>query len=410
MSFKSPIEDYRFIYYWTMTLDLYQITNATTIPAIRKSDLERIPLPLPPLAEQERIVKAIERLFSELDKAREIIENILDTFQNRKSAILHQAFSGELTKKWREERGLSLDTWKETTLKDVCEINPKRIDTRFLDDTINVSFIPMTSVSDTLGKITDSRIEQLEKVKKGYTNFIEGDVLFAKITPCMENGKIAVVEKLHNKIGFGSTEFHVLRCSSDLYNKYIYYFIRNQKFRNEAKMVMSGSVGHQRVPKTFLEEYIINFPPLTEQEEIVRILDDTLQKEDKAKELTDTLEQIDLMKKTILAKAFRGELNTNNPDEESALGLLKEILAMPTPKKERVQIKKIVINTDIKKQLSTKLEEDIYKYLAENNNQCDIKDLLSLHKDSLLILQSIDILAHKTIITKKDNLITIKDL
>jgi type I restriction enzyme S subunit len=142
----------------------------------------------------------------------------------------------------------------------------------------------------------------------------------------MENGKSAVVGSLVNDIGFGSTEFHVLRCSERLYNRFLYHLVRWQMFRDEAKQVMTGAVGQQRVPKEFLEQYSINLPPLSEQKDIVRILDNLLENEQKAKELCDVIDKIDLMKKSILARAFRGELGTNNPEEESAIELLKQVL------------------------------------------------------------------------------------
>ncbi|HEY8423123.1 MAG TPA: restriction endonuclease subunit S, partial [Thermoclostridium sp.] len=242
--------------------------------------------------------------------------------------ILHKAFNGELTAKWREENGVDFEReWEENLLGEICEINPKRISTKELDDDIEVSFVPMSSVSDIKGVIEQPLVKKLAEVKKGFTNFSVGDVIFAKITPCMENGKSAVVENLMNGIGFGSTEFHVLRCSERLYNRYLYHLVRWKKFRDEARQVMTGAVGQQRVPKEFLEQYTINTPPVKEQIEIVRILDNLLEKEQKARELCDIIiKNIEQLKKSILARAFRGELNTNNPGEESALELLKEVI------------------------------------------------------------------------------------
>ena len=267
-------------------------------------------------------------LFTKLDKAKELIENTLAQFEQNKMAILHKAFTGELTAKWRKKNNIDLSSWENGILMDFCKINPKKIDTKELDDDMTVSFIPMPCVSDIWGKITKKELRKLGEVKKGYTNFCEGDVLFAKITPCMENGKSAIVDKLENDIGFGSTEFYVFRCNENkLNNKYLHYFVRQKTFRDEAKGEMTGAVGQQRVPKTFLENYKIKLPTIEEQQEIVNILDKLLVKYSKIKDLEKQLEQIELLKKAILAKAFRGELGTNNPDEESAEVLLKEILA-----------------------------------------------------------------------------------
>lgn len=328
MAFISEKYFYKYIFYWTKSLNFYELTNATTVPALRKTDLENIPIPLPPLNEQQRIVNRIESLFAKIDRAKELIENTLAQFEQNKMAILHKAFIGELTAKWRKENNIDLSSWENGILMDFCKINPKKINTKEFDDDMIVSFIPMPCVSDIWGKIVKKELRKLGEVKKGYTNFFEGDVLFAKITPCMENGKSAIVDKLENDIGFGSTEFYVLRCDENkLNNKYLHYFVRQKTFRDEAKGEMTGAVGQQRVPKTFLENYKMKVPTIEEQQEIVNILDKLLAKYNKIKNLEQQLEKIELLKKAILAKAFRGELGTNNPDEESAENLLKEILA-----------------------------------------------------------------------------------
>lgn len=297
-------------------------------PKLAIKKIEQLKIPLPPINEQQRIVERIESLFVKLDRAKELIENTLAQFEQNKMAILHKAFTGELTAKWRKENNIDLSSWENGILMDFCKINPKKINTKEFDDDMIVSFIPMPCVSDIWGKIVKKELRKLGEVKKGYTNFCEGDVLFAKITPCMENGKSAIVDKLENDIGFGSTEFYVLRCDENkLNNKYLHYFVRQKTFRDEAKGEMTGAVGQQRVPKTFLENYKMKVPTIEEQQEIVNILDKLLAKYNKIKNLEQQLEKIELLKKAILAKAFHGELGTNNPDEESAENLLKEILA-----------------------------------------------------------------------------------
>lgn len=297
-------------------------------PNLSQEIIKKHEIPLPPIKEQQRIVNIIESLFVKLDRAKELIENTLAQFEQNKMAILHKAFIGELTAKWRKENNIDLSSWENGILMDFCKINPKKINTKEFDDDMIVSFIPMPCVSDIWGKIVKKELRKLGEVKKGYTNFFEGDVLFAKITPCMENGKSAIVDKLENDIGFGSTEFYVLRCDENkLNNKYLHYFVRQKTFRDEAKGEMTGAVGQQRVPKTFLENYKMKVPTIKEQQEIVNILDKLLAKYNKIKNLEQQLEKIELLKKAILAKAFRGELGTNNPDEESAENLLKEILA-----------------------------------------------------------------------------------
>lgn len=290
--------------------------------------VQTYPIPLPPLSEQQRIVERIEELLAKLDEAKERLQEVADSFAVRKAAILHKAFTGELTKQWRLENGVSDESWEDKLLGDVCTVNPKKIDAKNLDDNLEVSFVPMAAVSDVLGEIVNHEVKNLQDVRTGFTNFSKGDVIFAKITPCMENGKSAIVGPLVNDIGYGSTEFYVLRCKEELNNKYLYHMVRNTTFRAEAKAVMTGVVGQQRVPKTFLQEYQLLLPTLSEQHEIVRLIDDLLARERAAQQAVEqALASIDLMKKSILARAFRGELGTNKASEASALELLKQVLA-----------------------------------------------------------------------------------
>lgn len=304
------------------------LASGVNINNIRADYITSMSIPFPPLLEQQRIVTRIESLFSKLDEAKEKAQTVIDGFELRKSAILHKAFTGELTEQWRKEHGIGLDSWISVSLSDVCKVNPKKIDTKDLPDDLEISFVPMSSLSEIYGEITEPQTRLLKEVRTGFTNFSEGDVVFAKITPCMENGKSAIIGRLVNNIGYGTTEFYVLRCGEKLYNRYLYHLVRDQHFRDQAKAVMTGAVGQQRVPKEFLEAYLLKLPSVIEQQEICHILDQIFLKEMKAKQAAESvLAQIDTMKKAILARAFRGELGTNNPSDENAVELLKEVLA-----------------------------------------------------------------------------------
>ena len=314
------------IYYLFSALNVSELISGTAQPQVTVQAFDGFPIPLSPLAEQQRIVDRIESLFAKLDEAKEKAQAVVDSFETRKAAILHKAFTGELTAKWREEHGVGMDSWEQCSISDVCTVNPKKADTKDLPDELEVSFFPMPALSEIYGEITDPQTRLLKEVRSGFTNFSEGDVVFAKITPCMENGKSAVVGKLVNDIGYGTTEFFVLRCSDRLYNRFLYHLVRDKLFRDKAKAVMAGAVGQQRVPKRYLETYKLNLPKFNEQREIVHILDGSFAKQQQAKEAAEAvLDQIELMKKSILARAFRGELGTNDPSEESAVELLKQI-------------------------------------------------------------------------------------
>lgn len=303
------ISGYRNFYLSFIGNDILQISYGGAQPNISSNKLKKIFIPLPPLDEQQRIVALLDELFANLDEAKALAQAIVDGSKLRRAAILHKAFIGELTKLWRDEHGITLDDWQRCLLGDVCQINPPKISTRDLSDDLEVSFVPMAAVSDVRGEITAPQKKFLREVKRGFTNFSEGDVLFAKITPCMENGKVALVGELVNHIGYGSTEFFVLRCGEKILNRFVYHRVRWQIFRNDAKSVMAGAVGQQRVPKRFLTGYQLNLPPLEEQKEIVRLLDDLLGREQQTKNLAGkTLEHIEILRKSILSRVFRGEL------------------------------------------------------------------------------------------------------
>lgn len=157
-------------------------------------------------------------------------------------------------------------------LGDVCEINPRLPRDHGLADDSEVSFVPMAAVSEVSGTIESTALRRYAEVKKGYTSFSDGDVLFAKITPCMENGKAALASGLAGGRGFGSTEFHVLRSRGSVLPEWIYYFVRRETFRREAKRNFTGTAGQQRVPTSFLEEALIPVPRLEEQRRIVDLL------------------------------------------------------------------------------------------------------------------------------------------
>lgn len=174
-------------------------------------------------------------------------------------------------------------------LGDICTINP-RIKT-FQDDFM-VSFVPMQNVSEE-GTVDASIIKYYGEVKKGFTYFQENDVLFAKITPCMENGKGGIARNLKNGVAFGSTEFHVLRPNPNfMISSWLYYLTSWPEFRKECEKNMTGSAGQKRVPKTFLENYEIQLPELDEQRKIAAVLDKVSDLIAKRRQQLDKLDEL----------------------------------------------------------------------------------------------------------------------
>lgn len=208
--------------------------------------------------------------------------------------------------------------WAYLPLSDVVDINPKLDKKQFSDD-LAVSFVPMPAVEAESGGIDVTAIRKFGEVKKGYTAFQEGDVLFAKITPCMENGKMAVVPVLHHDLGFGSTEFHVLRSSDKVLPKYIYYFVSSKQFRVDAEHNMTGAVGQRRVPTSYLQNIKIPLPPLGQQKDIVAKIEELFSELDNGiAALKIAREQLKVYRQAVLKHAFEGKLTTQWREENKA--------------------------------------------------------------------------------------------
>jgi type I restriction enzyme S subunit len=221
-------------------------------------------------------------------------------------------------------------TWCNAKISEISSVNPT-LDKVGIPDDLDISFVPMPAVQAESGIIDVSGIRKFSEVKKGYTPFREGDVLFAKITPCMENGKMAVVPGVINGLGFGSTEFHVLRALSGINAKFIYYYVSSQAFRREAEHNMSGAVGQRRVTTPYLSACEVPLPPTNEQHRIVAKIEELFSELDKGIENLKTARaQLKVYRQALLKHAFEGKLTAqwraeNQGKLETAEALLKRI-------------------------------------------------------------------------------------
>ena len=282
--------------YFQRTLD--NLSPQTTIKTIKAPILKSIKIPLPPLPEQRRIAAKIQELMEEVERARTACKKQLEAVKLLPSAYLREVFESEEAKKWERKR-----------LGEVCEINPPRPKNFKRSPDAPTTFVPMESVNENTGSITASKIVPYSKVSKGYTYFEENDVLFAKITPCMQNGKHVIAKNLIDKIGFGTTEFHVLRPSEKIIPEWIWYFIRQPHFLKEATAYFTGAVGQQRIPVYFLSGYTIPLPPVEVQRRIAADLKEKMAYVEKLRTAIEKqLEAINALPQVILRKAFRGEL------------------------------------------------------------------------------------------------------
>lgn len=302
--------------------------NGSAQPNLSAASVMDYMIPLSPLAEQQRIVDRIESLFAKLDEAKQKAQDALNSFEPRKAAILHKAFTGELTAQWRKEHGVGMESWKALTLNDIAEYKKGP----FGSSITKAMFVPK-------GNHTYKVYEQGNAIRKtvdyGHYYISEQKYLELKnfavrsddiIISCA--GTIGEVFKLPQDCepGIINQALMRVRIFSNINEQYfIYYF--GEILKGDVIDQANGTAIKNIPPFKIMKAMKIELPSLPEQTEIIRILDDLLAKEQQAKEAAEgVLEQIDLMKKAILARAFRGELGTNDPREESAVELLKQVL------------------------------------------------------------------------------------
>ena len=373
---------FRYVYFWLKKEDLYKYAQATTVPSIRQSTLEELEFPLPPLNEQKRIVEKLDFLFEKTKRAKEIIEEIKIDIENRKISILDRAFKGTLTSKWRNDNKTSdvkellktindekIKKWEEDCLQAEKDGNkkPKKPIIKEVKDMI----VP---VEEQAYKLPDSWIwvrlgDISEKISKGTTprgddGYTEDGVNFLRVENIGNNNSINlsnikyINEKTHN--GFlkrsilkekdilisiaGTLGRTAIVKKEDLpaninqaisfvrlidNNKVLENFIILYLNSPIIKSTLLSQVKVTAIPNLTLEiisDIKFPLPPLEEQQEIVRVLDEVLENENKVKELLELEERIDVLEKSILHKAFKGELGTQNSSDESALNLLKSLL------------------------------------------------------------------------------------
>jgi type I restriction enzyme S subunit len=250
-----------------------------------KYSLEQMTFPLPPFAEQHRIVAEIERWFSLIN----IIENdkydLQTTIKQVKSKILDLAIHGKLVPQDpNDEPAIELlkrinpdftpcdnghyaqlpQGWYYSTIKDIFIINPKIK----ADDNIEAGFVPMANITDGYNNIFKYETKRWGKIKTGFTHFADGDIAVAKISPCLENRKSVVLKGLPNGIGAGTTELHIFRPQL-IDVQFGLYFFKSEHFINQCVGSFNGVVGQQRVSKNIIENMIIAIPPINEQKRIV---------------------------------------------------------------------------------------------------------------------------------------------
>lgn len=284
--------------------------------------------PLPPLAEQQRIVDRIEGLFSKLDEAKEKAQAVLDSFATRRASILHKAFTGDLTTKWRIEHKVDHNSWEYVSAENICEkIVCGKTPTEHISFQGDIPFLKVYNIVD--NQVDFEANPQFiphdihaEKLRSSILK--PNDVIMNIVGPPLR--KIAIVPDTYPEWNMNQAIVR-FRPLNRIDSRFLYYALMNPETLDDVIAATRGVVGQANISVSQARNLKIVLPSLAEQQEIVRILDSLLSKERKSKDAAKTvLEKIELTKKAILSCAFRGELGTNDPTEESSIELLRRLV------------------------------------------------------------------------------------
>ena len=319
------IEKFRNFYIANMQNEILNTAYGGAQPNISSQKMSAMTFPLPPISEQQRIVERIEELFAKLDEAKERLQEVADSFAVRKAAILHKAFTGELTKQWRRENGVSDESWEEKTIGNICSSLKYGTSKKSSDDG-EVVVLRMGNLQN--GEIDWSNLAYTsdeEDIKKYLLK--PGDILFNRTNSPELVGKTSIYRGEMPAIYAG----YLIKLDYEkniVVGDYLNYYLNSSKAKEYYMQVKTDGVSQSNINAKKIGEFEIPLPSLPEQHEIVRLIDDLLARERAAQQAAEqALASIDLMKKSILARAFRGELGTNKASEASALELLQQVLA-----------------------------------------------------------------------------------
>ncbi|WP_323882185.1 MULTISPECIES: restriction endonuclease subunit S [Aeromonas] len=286
----------KFIYYLLSNFDFNKFSDKTGVPGVNRNDLHAVKVGLPPLPEQKKIAK----ILSTWDKAITSTEQLLANSQQQKMALMQQLLTGK--KRLLDSNGVRFSgEWITIPLEKICHINPKRPPEP--KDGL-VSFIPMEFVSED-AKLLSTSERFYTEVSKGFTSFLDGDTLIAKITPCFENGKGCYVQGMKNGIGFGSTEFHVLRANKLSSPLYLYYMTNTSEFRIKGEANMQGSAGQKRVTTDYLKSLKVTVPKQVEEQQKIAAVLSTADQEISA--LQQKLAALKQEKKALMQQLLTGK-------------------------------------------------------------------------------------------------------
>lgn len=283
--------DSKYLFYFLLSQEgnLNKLASGATVKGIKTNHILDMKIPLLPIIEQQKIAAILDAADSLRQKDQQLVERYTALSQS----LFLEMFGGKTNSK--------------VPLSSLCVVNPKKSEIAAISKSTEVSFVPMAKVSEQ-GEVDLTESRTIEEVWTGFTYFSNEDVVFAKITPCMENGKGGIMRNLKNKIGFGTTEFHVLRPIPNITTaEWLFYLTKQKSFRETAEKNMTGSAGQKRVPTKFFDTYLVKKPSYEKQIEFA----ERIQLIDAQKQQAQcSLEKSEALFNSLLQRAFTGKLTT----------------------------------------------------------------------------------------------------
>lgn len=340
---KRTIEPkYLFLFTKTQAFSgfLQVMAISSTIDNVNGEKYANCPFPLPPLPEQTAIVRFLDYMDRRIRCYTRAKQKLIKLLEEYKQALIHQAVTGQIDVRTGkpypaykdsgvEWLGQVPEHWEVRRLKRIARLNPSRSEVPLAMRNDPAVFLPMERVGSD-GRFDASEVQPISALWNGFTYFRRGDVIVAKITPCFENGKGACLQNLPTSVGFGSTEFHVIRPSAAVTAPYLYRVTTLSEFRRLGADEMTGAAGQQRVPSEFIANFLIPLPPLAEQTAIVEYLDAQTAKLDTV--IAATRREIELLREyrerliayVVTGKVDVREVSERLPEEPEEPELLQE--------------------------------------------------------------------------------------
>jgi len=293
-------------------------SNKVVVSILNKTQQGNILMPVPTLKEQKAIANFLDQKTAVIDGLIADKEKLIELLQEKRQAIITEAVTKGLNPNVKmKDSGIKWigeipEHWEVKRIKYLATVNPSKSEVRHLPPEQEVTFIPMEKIVAT-GKVDYSITNTVENLIDGYTYFRDGDIIMAKVTPCFENGNIAIVNGLLNGIGFGTTELHVLRCNNKCYNKFLFYYLQSDVFKSKGISEMYGVAGLKRIPTDFVLNYKLGIPDYQEQKQITLYLDTIVDKINTL--ISDIQTQIDKLKEyrqSIISEAVTGKIKIYN--------------------------------------------------------------------------------------------------